>query len=258
MSKVSDQGVTWQDLADRWSRDPAFQKEYAVIKPTLDRLGITPGGGGHGSPPPVESVDITVDITTTYRPPVVSRKSVTPDAIGADADEPYQGNGDGSSHLGPGLPPQAEPYRDMIEEASRRSGVPASLLAGLIHDESRWDPGAATNNPNGRGDTGLVQMNDNTFAALQARHPELQGRDKNDPATNILAGAFYLADMKEEMKQKYGKDSWEIALRAYNSGENGVDPNNLSNLPAGTGTANYVEKVMRYWKIIDEGGTLPA
>ena len=129
----------------------------------------------------------------------------------------------------------------------------------MAHDESRWNPYAGTLNVgNGMGDTGLVQMNDATFAELQQKHPELQGRDKNDPETNILAGAFYLSDMRELMKEKYGRDDWEIALRADNSGPNGVDPGNLNNLPAGTGTANYVEKVMRYGEIVENGGTLPA
>ncbi|EJL88983.1 soluble lytic murein transglycosylase-like protein [Herbaspirillum sp. CF444] len=243
MSSAARLPVTWQDYADLWAHDPAHQREYAIIKPTLDALGITPGGSGDGNP-------------DTY--PVNTPKSLYHvDTIGGNDPPPTTVPGT-NSDLGPGLPPQAEPYKSMIEEASRRTGVPASLLAGLIHDESRWQTGASSTNANGGGDTGLVQMNDNTFAALQAKHPELQGRNKNDPATNILAGAYYLADMKSLMKEKYGVDSWEIALRAYNSGENGVDPHNLSNLPAGTGDPNYVTKVMNYWHIIDSGGQLPA
>lgn len=253
MSNTVREPVTWQDYADLWANDPAHQREYAVIKPTLDALGITPAGTGNGDNKP-QSYTITTPssfvVKTTYHV----------DTIGGDDHPPVllavpEGKG---ADLGPGLPPQADPYKSMIEEASRRTGVPASLLAAVIHDESRWDPGAATTNANGAGDTGLMQMNDNTFAALQARHPELQGRNKNDPATNILAGAYYLADMKQLMKEKYGVDSWEIALRAYNSGENGVDPHNLNSLPAGTGDPAYVTKVMNYWHIIDSGGQLPA
>ena len=69
---------------------------------------------------------------------------------------------------------------------------------------------------------------------------------------------YYMADMKALMKKRYGNDSWGLALRAYNSGENGVDPNNLHALPAGTGDPAYVDKVMNYWAIIDNGGQLPA
>lgn len=249
MSKVTGAGpVTWQDYADLWANDPQYQKQYAIIKPTLDALGITP----HDSPG---------DVTDIHSHAVVPDKgnngnSGNPDRIGGD--HPTGNGKPGSSDLGPGLPPQAAPYKDMIEEASRRTGVPASLLAAMIHDESRWDPHAGTINANGMGDTGLMQMNDATFAALQAKHPELQGRDKNDPATNILAGAYYMADMKELMKERYGSDSWGLALRAYNSGENGVDPNNLNALPAGTGDPAYVDKVMGYWATIDNGGQLPA
>jgi soluble lytic murein transglycosylase-like protein len=152
------------------------------------------------------------------------------------------------------MPPESEPYREMIESASRITGVPASLLAAVIHDESRWNAGAG----GATGDTGLMQVSDSVFAALQGLHPELAGMsNKNDPATNILAGAFFLADMKKDMASRYGIDDWGIALRGYNSGPNGVDPNNLSNLPAGTGTATYIDKVMKYWNIIETGGTLP-
>lgn len=227
---LTPQPVTWQDYANWWGNDPAHREKYALIKPTLDALGITPQ-------------DI-IDPPNTQTHIALPETRIPP------------GN-KGSNELGPGFPPQGEPYKDAILNASQKTGVPPGLLAGLIHDESRWDAGAGTTNANGLGDTGLVQMNDGTFAELQQKHPELQGKNKNDPETNILAGAFYLADMKEEMKQRYGIDSWEIALRAYNSGPNGVDPNNLSSLPAGTGTANYVDKVMSYWKIVDEGGTLP-
>ena len=60
------------------------------------------------------------------------------------------------------------------------------------------------------------------------------------------------------MKERYGNDSWSLALRGYNSGENGVDPKNLRALPAGTGDPAYVDKVMSYWDIIEKGGQLPA
>ncbi|RZI40917.1 lytic transglycosylase domain-containing protein [Herbaspirillum sp. HC18] len=249
--------------------DPAlrahFEAEERQLELTLRAMGLDPNDIQDESPalhsagaPGSSSGDILIQKvtnppdmshTTTYPPP-----SSQPEHSLSGGSYPSTG-----STLGPGLPPQAGPYKQYIQDASKATGVPADLLAALIHDESRWDPNAGTvNGGNGLGDTGLVQMNDSTFADLQTRHPELQGKDKNDPATNILAGAFYLSEMRDLMKQKYGRDDWEIALRAYNSGPNGVDPNNLSNLPAGTGTANYVDKLMNYWMLIAEGGTLPA
>lgn len=253
MSIFSKLPVTWQDYANLWANDPAYRKQYEIIKPTLKALGITPQDIND----PYFNVE-TPELL--IQPP--KKKGATagydPGHIGGDEEETYVPGANGAdSKLGPGLPPQAEPYREAIERASRITGVPASLIAAKIHDESRWDPNAGSTNAQGDADTGLVQIGDDEFAAMQAKHPELQGKNKNDPETNILAGAFYLLEMRDRMKEKYGRDDWGITLRAYNSGENGVDPNNLNNLPAGTGTASYVDKIMNYWRIIEEGGTLP-
>jgi hypothetical protein len=161
--------------------------------------------------------------------------------------------GSGSSKLGPGLPKELEPYRNAIESASAKTGVPANMLAGQIWQESRGNLAAvSTNGGNGLTDTGLMQVNPNTYGELQAKHPELQGKDLSSPENNILAGAYYMKDMKEQF------GDWKTALRAYNSGPNGVDKSNLNALPAGTGDATYVDKVSNFWSIIESGnGTLP-
>jgi soluble lytic murein transglycosylase-like protein len=132
--------------------------------------------------------------------------------------------------------------------------VPANMLAGQIWQESRGNLSAtSTNGGNGLTDTGLMQVNPNTYQELQAKHPELQGKDLADPETNILAGAFYMKDMKEDF------GSWDLALRAYNSGPNGVDLGNPDAIPAGTGDATYVRKVNQFWKTLETGnGSLPA
>ncbi len=160
----------------------------------------------------------------------------------------------GEAKLGPGLPPALGQYKGAIESAAAKAGVPASMLAGQIWQESRGNLGAtSTNGGNGLTDTGLMQVNPNTFQELQAKHPELQGKNLADPETNILAGAFYMKDMKEQF------GSWDLALRAYNSGPNGVDRSNPNAIPAGTGDATYVQKVKQFWDTISTGrGTLPA
>lgn len=249
--------------------DPAlkqhFQAELDVVKKTMEAQGMSEGDIDGGYDSGYESGD-NGDIdggdpaseTPVVKPGVFTEKTASHENTGKPSSVSGEHTGQGTK-VGSGLPPQGEQYREAIESASAKSGVPASLMAGLIHDESRWDDKASTvNGGNGGGDTGLVQMNDNTFKELQTKHPDLAGKNKNDPETNILAGAYYLADMKTEMKEKYGVDSWDIALRAYNSGPNGVDPNNLNALPAGTGTASYVDKITNYWSTIDNGGQLPA
>ncbi|WP_224242416.1 lytic transglycosylase domain-containing protein [Hyalangium gracile] len=160
----------------------------------------------------------------------------------------------GDAKLGAGFPPALAQFKDAIEAAAAKTGVPAAMLAAQIWQESRGNLAAvSTNGGNGLTDTGLMQVNPNTFKELQARHPELQGKDLSDPVTNILAGACYMKDMKEQF------GSWDLALRAYNSGPNGVDRSNPNAIPAGTGDATYVTKVKQFWDTISTGqGTLPA
>ncbi|MCP3168037.1 lytic transglycosylase domain-containing protein [Myxococcus qinghaiensis] len=160
----------------------------------------------------------------------------------------------GGKKLGGNLPPGLEKLRSTIESAAAKTGVPAEMLAAQIWQESRGNLDAvSTNGGNGLTDTGLMQVNPNTFKELQSKHPELQGKDLSDPATNILAGACYMKDMKEQF------GSWDLALRAYNSGPNGVDRNNANAIPAGTGDATYVTKVKDFMNTLSTGeGTLPA
>ncbi|MHA7628885.1 lytic transglycosylase domain-containing protein [Corallococcus sp. M7] len=160
----------------------------------------------------------------------------------------------GGTKLGSNLPPALEKFRGAIESASAKTGMPAEMLAAQIWQESRGNLEAvSTNGGNGLTDTGLMQVNPNTYGELQAKHPELQGKNLSDPETNILAGAFYMKDMKAQ----FGSD--ELALRAYNSGPNGVDKSNPDAIPAGTGDATYVQKVKSFMNTLATGqGTLPA
>ncbi|WP_257450074.1 lytic transglycosylase domain-containing protein [Archangium lipolyticum] len=160
----------------------------------------------------------------------------------------------GDARLGAGMPPALGKFKDSIESAAAKTGVPASMLAAQIWQESRGNLEAvSTNGGNGLTDTGLMQVNPNTFKELQSKYPELQGKNLSDPQTNILAGAYYMKDMKEQF------GNWDLALRAYNSGPNGVDRSNPNAIPAGTGDATYVQKVKQFADIISTGnGTLPA
>jgi len=160
----------------------------------------------------------------------------------------------GDAKLGAGMPPALGQFKGAIESAAAKTGVPASMLAAQIWQESRGNLSAtSTNGGNGLTDTGLMQVNPNTFKELQAKYPELQGKNLADPETNILAGAYYMKDMKEQF------GSWDLALRAYNSGPNGVDRGNPNAIPAGTGDATYVQKVKQFAATIATGqGTLPA
>jgi soluble lytic murein transglycosylase-like protein len=73
-----------------------------------------------------------------------------------------------------------------------------------------------------------------------------------DPATNLAAAALYLRDLHRQF------GSMSLALRAYNSGPNGVDRSNPRATPAGTGDPTCVDKVLDFSRTIASGGELPA
>ncbi|MCP3063889.1 transglycosylase SLT domain-containing protein [Myxococcus sp. K38C18041901] len=208
-------------------------------RPPLD-LNPTPTGAPF-LPPPPPSIG-----GAPSAPPSFASNPLAPTTPSA----PTEGTG----KLGGNLPPGLEKFRSAIESAAAKTGVPAEMLAAQIWQESRGDLAAVTTNGgNGLKDTGLMQVNPNTFQELQAKHPELAGKDLSDPATNILAGACYMKDMKEQF------GGWDLALRAYNSGPNGVDKSNPDAIPAGTGDATYVRKVKDFMSTLASGeGSLPA
>lgn len=162
----------------------------------------------------------------------------------------------GSSRLH--LPDALKPYEEDIQKAADKTGVPAEMLAAQIWQESRGSLDANTmNSGNGLQDSGLMQVNSNTFADLQSKNPELLGpnADPNCPRDNIMAGALY---MKEQLNTFDG--NMGAALRAYNSGPNNVNLNDLSDISkTGTGDATYIDKVLNFANIIKTGqGELPA
>ncbi|QHA87881.1 lytic transglycosylase domain-containing protein [Serratia rhizosphaerae] len=177
----------------------------------------------------------------------------TPETTGA-TENSTPAAGSGSLHL----PEALKPYEDDIQNAADKTGVPAEVLAAQIWQESRGNLGASTvNGGNGLQDSGLMQVNSNTFADLQSKNPGLLGPDANPNSTrdNIMAGALY---MKEQLNAFDG--NMGAALRAYNSGPNNVNLNDLSDISkTGTGDATYVDKVLNFANIIKTGqGELPA
>jgi len=118
----------------------------------------------------------------------------------------------------------ASTYKDEIAKASSASGIPPEIIAGMIWQESKGQP----NTPGG----GLLQLGPHEFE-------QYGGGDINNAADNIMAGAMYMKDLKDQF------GSIELALRAYNSGPNGVDENDYTATPAGTGDPTYVDKVLK-------------
>lgn len=104
------------------------------------------------------------------------------------------------------------PWRREVEAAARTAGVPPWVLAGLVRQESAWNPRARS----AADALGLAQV-------LPAVGREAGSRlglrvrtasDLFDPATNLAIGARLLADWRRAFD-----GAWEPALASYNAGE---------------------------------------
>ena len=94
---------------------------------------------------------------------------------------------------------------DIIAEASRRFGVPASWIAEVMSVESRGRANALSP----KGAIGLMQLMPKTYADMRARYG--LGANPWDPHNNVLAGAAYL----RQLYDRYGAPGF---LVAYNAG----------------------------------------
>jgi soluble lytic murein transglycosylase-like protein len=121
--------------------------------------------------------------------------------------------------------PADVPYGAEITAAAHHHGIDPALLAGLIKQESGFDPTARS----GAGAVGLTQLMPGTAAGLGVADP-------TDPAQAIEGGAKYLA----EQLQRFGGDEAR-ALAAYNAGPGAVE--RFGGVPPYAETQTYVRAV---------------
>ena len=217
-------------VGSKSSASPAsqpFSPESAAQQPPQAPPSGAPGAQQPTQAPPPPPVTSDAQQPTQAPPPV------TLDAQQPPSQPPVQQPSQASSVTpaqqtsgGDMTPSQiASTYHDQIMSASQATGVPPGILAGQIWQESK----GIASTPGG----GLMQLGDNEFQ-------QYGGGDISNPADNIKAGANYM----KALSSQFG-GNMEAALRAYNSGPNGVDLNNLNSTPAGTGDPTYVQKVMQ-------------
>ena len=103
-----------------------------------------------------------------------------------------------------------DPFTELVEQASRRFGVPARWIRAVLDVESAQD--ARAKSP--KGAMGLMQIMPATWAELRERYN--LGNDPYDPHDNILAGTAYL----REMLDRYGSSG---VFAAYNAGPSRYD-----------------------------------
>ncbi|WP_425203596.1 transglycosylase SLT domain-containing protein [Priestia megaterium] len=126
-------------------------------------------------------------------------------------------------------------YANIINEAAAKYGVPPALVAGIIKQESQFNPNARS--PVGA--TGLMQL-------MPATARSMGVKNSRDPYQNIMGGTKYIS----QMLKKYNGDV-ETALRAYNAG-----PGNVANGRAYKfkETNDYVKKVTANYKAYGGSG----
>jgi soluble lytic murein transglycosylase-like protein len=120
------------------------------------------------------------------------------------------------------------PFGAEIDAAASRHGVDPALLAGLVRQESGFDPGATSP----AGAKGLTQLMPGTAAELGVLNPY-------DPLQALDGGARYL----RQQLDRFGGDE-RLALAAYNAGPGAVQ--RFGGVPPYDETQRYVERVLSF------------
>ncbi len=121
--------------------------------------------------------------------------------------------------------PAGTPYAAEITAAAQANGLDPALLAGLIKQESGFNPNAGS----GAGARGLTQLMPGTAAGLGVTNVL-------DPVQSINGGAKYL----KQQLDAFGGDTAK-ALAAYNAGPGAVQ--RFGGIPPYSETQNYVRIV---------------
>lgn len=118
-------------------------------------------------------------------------------------------------------------FTDLIEQAAYKHQVDAKLVHAVIQTESAYNSSAQSP----KGAVGLMQLMPDTAKRFGVT-------DRNDPDQNVDGGTRYLKHLI-----KLFNPNLDLALAAYNAGENAVIRNNNS-IPPYPETQNYVKQVL--------------
>ena len=154
------------------------------------------------------------------------------------------------------------PFETLLKRAAARNHMDPMLVAGVIRQESVFQPDAVSR----AGAMGLMQVLPKTGRTLAGRLKLRYARTRLfDPEYNLLLGALYLADLLKT------QGSAEAALAAFNAGEDRVaawqaerryeEPAEFVESIPFTETREYVQIVMRnaelYRLLYAKGATTP-
>jgi len=180
----------------------------------LVSAAVAPGGNG--------GKDFASQLSTATAA-ATPAQAVAPAAAPTGATMALSGPTAGASALPPGVPYGAE-----ITAAARKYGIDPALLAGLVRQESNFDPTAGSP----AGARGLTQLMPGTAAGLGVT-------DVTDPVQALDGGAKYL----KQQLDAFGGDVTK-ALAAYNAGPGAVQ--RFGGVPPYAETQAYVQKVQAF------------
>ena len=123
----------------------------------------------------------------------------------------------------------------LVEEAAKTAGIPVSVAAAQLKQESNWNPNAGSS----AGAQGIAQFMPDTWAAYG------DGGDVTDPEDAIPAYGRYMAALRDEVKDVAGDDADELVrlmLAAYNAGPGAVAQH--QGVPPFAETQRYVEIIL--------------
>ncbi len=138
-------------------------------------------------------------------------------------------------HYDPLLLARATRFDSIIETAAVSAAVEPNLLRAVIVVESGFNSRAVSK----RGAVGLMQLMPATATRFGVSNPF-------DPTQNIHAGARYLKFLID----RFGHNV-QLALAAYNAGEEAVDRNG-GQIPPFTETMAYVPRVLKIYRMLTE------
>ncbi len=127
-------------------------------------------------------------------------------------------------------------YAAIVKTASQTYGVEASLVHAVISAESNYNANAVSRT----GAQGIMQLMPDTAKRYGVRN-------SYDPIENIHAGTKYLRDLLAMFKGRM-----DLALAAYNAGENAVIRSN--GIPPYAETRSYVPRVLGYYRDFQKRG----
>lgn len=118
--------------------------------------------------------------------------------------------------------------------------APTALFAAQIHQESRWEPEAASAYAHG-----LTQFTPATAAWIATLYPtELAPADPWDPAWAVRAQMRYMRDLVRQFADGATRcDDWAFALAAYNGGPGWVRRDQRQAVAAGAPRSVWFDSV---------------